>query len=265
MKRKNLSNRIRFEVFKRDSFTCQYCGSKAPEVVLQVDHIVPVSKGGSDDLLNLVTSCKTCNSGKSDREISDESAVSKAKAQADLLNERKVQIELMAEWYAELDGLKDKEIDMIEGIIYRATGYTLSEFGRSSIAKRIKKHGVRAVADNASEVFGGASDDITSDDFGSLIKKLDRSLKFKDVPFHLQKSAYLTGVARNRWKSHWNWYPAFKAITALILEEFPEEYSAIYSILADTKDIDKARDKVLDLAESLDMDEDSVYGAWNDA
>ena len=45
-KRKALSQKIRFEVFKRDSFTCQYCGRKAPDVVLQVDHIVPVAKGG---------------------------------------------------------------------------------------------------------------------------------------------------------------------------------------------------------------------------
>lgn len=44
MKRKSLSKKTRFEVFKRDSFTCQYCGRSAPEVVLQVDHIKPVAK-----------------------------------------------------------------------------------------------------------------------------------------------------------------------------------------------------------------------------
>lgn len=42
-KRKALSNRTRFEVFKRDKFTCQYCGAKAPDVVLQCDHIVAVA------------------------------------------------------------------------------------------------------------------------------------------------------------------------------------------------------------------------------
>ena len=44
-KRVPISKALRFEVFKRDSFTCQYCGRSAPEVVLEVDHIVPVSKG----------------------------------------------------------------------------------------------------------------------------------------------------------------------------------------------------------------------------
>lgn len=60
-----LSVRTRFEVFKRDGFTCRYCGRTTPTVILQVDHVVPVSAGGSDDEMNLVTSCWECNSGKS--------------------------------------------------------------------------------------------------------------------------------------------------------------------------------------------------------
>lgn len=47
-KRKAISQTLRFEVFKRDLFTCQYCGKRAPDVVLEVDHIKPVSKGGSN-------------------------------------------------------------------------------------------------------------------------------------------------------------------------------------------------------------------------
>lgn len=60
-----LSVRARFEVFKRDDFTCQYCGRKSPEIVLEADHIVPVAGGGSDDVINLTTSCWECNRGKS--------------------------------------------------------------------------------------------------------------------------------------------------------------------------------------------------------
>lgn len=66
-----LSVRARFEVFKRDDFTCQYCGRKSPEVVLEVDHIVPRAGGGSDDVINLRTSCWECNSGKSDKPLSE--------------------------------------------------------------------------------------------------------------------------------------------------------------------------------------------------
>lgn len=61
----------RFRVFKRDNFTCQYCGAKAPHVVLEVDHIHPVSKGGTNDIKNLITSCHTCNRGKKSMLLSD--------------------------------------------------------------------------------------------------------------------------------------------------------------------------------------------------
>lgn len=61
----------RFEVFARDGFTCQYCGQRPPDVVLEADHIHPVSKGGSDDIINLITSCFDCNRGKRAKVISD--------------------------------------------------------------------------------------------------------------------------------------------------------------------------------------------------
>jgi hypothetical protein len=59
-----VSVRLRFEIFKRDDHTCKYCGRRSPEVVLEVDHIQPVCEGGSDDEMNLVTSCWDCNRGK---------------------------------------------------------------------------------------------------------------------------------------------------------------------------------------------------------
>jgi hypothetical protein len=61
-----ISKRLRFEVFKRDGFTCQYCGATPPGALLECDHIHPVSLGGSTDEDNLVTSCFACNRGKSD-------------------------------------------------------------------------------------------------------------------------------------------------------------------------------------------------------
>lgn len=60
-----ISTRTRFEIFKRDDFTCRYCARKSPEVVLEVDHIVPQCEGGTDDPVNLATSCWECNRGKS--------------------------------------------------------------------------------------------------------------------------------------------------------------------------------------------------------
>lgn len=66
-----ISKRLRFEVFKRDGFTCQYCGATPPSVLLQCDHIDPVSNGGPTDIDNLVTACQPCNAGKSDIPLSD--------------------------------------------------------------------------------------------------------------------------------------------------------------------------------------------------
>lgn len=70
-KRKPIRPGVRFEVFKRDGFTCQYCGRTPPTVVLQVDHIVPVARGGENDEGNLLTACEECNSGKSDKSLEE--------------------------------------------------------------------------------------------------------------------------------------------------------------------------------------------------
>lgn len=59
-----VSKRTRFEVLRRDQHTCQYCGEKAPNVTLQIDHVMPVALGGTDQPGNLVTACRDCNSGK---------------------------------------------------------------------------------------------------------------------------------------------------------------------------------------------------------
>lgn len=67
--RKSLSKKIRFEIFKRDGFCCQYCSAKPPKVPLEIDHIIPVINGGDNSLINLTTSCFDCNRGKGAREL----------------------------------------------------------------------------------------------------------------------------------------------------------------------------------------------------
>ena len=59
-----MSKKLRFEVFSRDSFTCQYCGISPPDANLHVDHIIPVAAGGTNDIDNLATACQSCNTGK---------------------------------------------------------------------------------------------------------------------------------------------------------------------------------------------------------
>ena len=64
MARVALSKKVRFDVFKRDGFVCQYCGAHPPDVVLEADHIIPVCDGGTNDIGNLITACFDCNRGK---------------------------------------------------------------------------------------------------------------------------------------------------------------------------------------------------------
>ena len=64
-----MSKRLRFAIFNRDGFTCKYCGRQSDSVTMHVDHILPVSKGGTNDMENLLTACSDCNLGKADKSI----------------------------------------------------------------------------------------------------------------------------------------------------------------------------------------------------
>ena len=51
-------------VFERDDYTCQYCGKPFQSSELNLDHVVPKSRGGKDTWTNLVLSCMACNTRK---------------------------------------------------------------------------------------------------------------------------------------------------------------------------------------------------------
>lgn len=71
MPRKKISKELRVQVLIRDKSTCRMCGRSKDEVSLHVDHIVPVAKGGTDEISNLATLCSDCNIGKSDSTFTD--------------------------------------------------------------------------------------------------------------------------------------------------------------------------------------------------
>ena len=65
---RDVSLKKRTAVLERDNYTCQMCGKNRYDgVKLEVDHIIPVSKGGSDNMSNLQTLCFDCNRGKSNK------------------------------------------------------------------------------------------------------------------------------------------------------------------------------------------------------
>lgn len=71
-KRTKMSKERRFAILRRDGFRCRVCGLRASEkenLVLHVDHRLPVAAGGTDDEENLWTLCQECNLGKSDQVV----------------------------------------------------------------------------------------------------------------------------------------------------------------------------------------------------
>ena len=145
-KRKPISKALRFEVFKRDSFTCQYCGRSAPDVVLQVDHIQPVSKGGQNDILNLITSCRDCNLGKGAKKLDDNTAIVKIKKQLDEVNERREQLEMLMRWKNELLKIREQELDDVcEYWAGMVDPYYMNENGKQIMKKLLYRFSIKEV------------------------------------------------------------------------------------------------------------------------
>lgn len=122
-----LSVRTRFEVFKRDRFTCSYCGRTPPEVLLEVDHIVPRAAGGTDDLANLTTACATCNSGKAARLLEEGTAPVVGRATVEQLAERVEQAKAYMELLGGMQAVTDRQYGMVIDAWAKAFGATAEE------------------------------------------------------------------------------------------------------------------------------------------
>lgn len=152
-KRKPISKKMRFEVFKRDKFTCQYCGRMAPDIILEIDHIKPVSGGGTNDILNLVTSCRDCNRGKGKREISDDSAIKKQQAALKDLADKNEQLEMMVKWKDELLELDQKSVDALCDYLNNTFGVTVNESGKQKMRTWVKQYTVKELVSAIDEAF----------------------------------------------------------------------------------------------------------------
>lgn len=113
--RSPISKKIRFDTFKRDSFSCQYCGLTPPSVVLEIDHIHPVSKGGSNSIDNLVTSCFDCNRGKGAESLG---VIPQTLAdKAVLVKEKEEQLKAYLRVVDSKNKRLSKDVDLLEGVL----------------------------------------------------------------------------------------------------------------------------------------------------
>lgn len=200
-KRKAISKSVRFEVFKRDNFKCQYCGQSSPEVILHVDHINPVSKGGDNDVMNLVTSCVDCNLGKGARELDDDSAITKQRAQLEELNERREQLEMMINWRDSLRELDSDTVDLVVSEIEECIpGQQVNETGRKKVRSWIKKYGVDRIftaIERASEKHLSGPE-ITQDDSSRFFDAIPKICYVGQLPEDKRMTYYVRGIVRNR-------------------------------------------------------------------
>lgn len=206
--RTSISKKIRFEIFKRDKFTCQYCGRKSPDIVLNIDHIKPIAGGGDNDILNLITSCFDCNNGKRAKSLDDNSVIEKQRKQLELLQERREQMEFMLEWQKSLTNF-DMEassvlIKHVEEII---KPHSLNDGGKEIISIICKKYTNAQIITNIDETYKKY---IIYDENGATLQSAE--LFLKELPKLLgrlnkapieNKIAYIIGIGRNRF-SNWN-------------------------------------------------------------
>lgn len=206
-KRKPLGQKVRFEVFKRDNFTCQYCGAKAPDVLLECDHINPVSKGGTNDIINLVTACKGCNGGKGARKLDDASEIEKQRQQLEDLNERRKQLEAMLEWRDGLIDVREKSIDAIAEHVNRFIHpYAVNRSFKADLKRHVKKFSADVLMDaidRSADAYleYGADDEVTSesaDRFLSMIPRIATNVqRYGDVP-EFDQALYVVGILKRR-------------------------------------------------------------------
>lgn len=192
---------IRFEVFKRDSFTCQYCGAKAPEAVLHVDHINPVSNGGDNEIINLVTACQGCNLGKSDRLLDDSSALIRQREEIERLSERREQLEMMLRWRDEARAADDRIAEVIEdAILENIDGRSITDSGRKLIKRWAKKFCLNDILDAVELAADKLPDpkNRTDESYHKLFDNIPKICTFRNKPQDEQRLYYARGILRNR-------------------------------------------------------------------
>jgi len=201
--RKAISKRIRFEVFKRDGFKCQYCGAQAPEAILEVDHINPVSKGGDNDIMNLVTACRACNAGKSNIPLSDDAALQKQRAMLDELAERREQLKMMLDWREGLKNLGEEAVAKAADAWHKLTpGYSLNDSGLKQLKALLEKVPLLQVLDAIEAVEkhleSGEDGKLTHESVNIAWSKVSSIAKALCKPEAERRLLYIRGICRNR-------------------------------------------------------------------
>lgn len=197
-----VSKRLRFEILRRDNHTCQYCGEKAPNVTLHVDHVKPKTLGGNDSPENLVAACKDCNTGKTS--VSLEAPMVAAISERNLDWEIKAQVlaaklrgtlERDQEYCSEFDEMWTLAADNAGAPAVWPFGYQGSVMRWSSMGYPLE------AMDVAIETAFAATRVTAADKFQYLAGIIWRQIKEADVPLipPAEPRLYTDGDMQNEW------------------------------------------------------------------
>jgi hypothetical protein len=221
-KRKGISKKIRFEVFKRDSFTCQYCGRSAPDVVLEVDHINPIACDGEESIINYITSCFDCNRGKGKRKLNDQSELEKQKQQLKELNEKRLQLEMMLKWREELLKLNKDGVNAAKDLIERLLNCSLTEYGIKNLRAWVKKYTLKEVLeviDISFDQYFQESNKESKEKVINYIPKICNSRRIAKEKPYINDLYYIRGIIKNRF-NYYNPLMALKWLEELYLNGY---------------------------------------------
>lgn len=211
-KRKNIPEKLRFEILKRDEFKCQYCGASGHEVELQIDHIHPVAKGGTNDILNLVTSCKACNIGKGARTLNESELLVTQKAHLEDMRKMYVineQRKMIVKWKIEIEEDNKKNAESAATyILYKCKNQiSLTDHFLSTLSKLINKYDYKVLLeaiDTASETYLRFDNDgnVDKSRLDNYFDKIESICYVKSLPLNEQKKIFIKSTCR-KYLSNW--------------------------------------------------------------
>jgi hypothetical protein len=186
-----------------------------------------VSKGGKNDILNLITSCYDCNRGKGKHLLKDNETLKKQKEQLNQLQKKREQIEMLVQWKNELYDVENYFANNIAAMYRRNTFNTLSIKAISIIKKAIDKTAYETVFDTFNYIMSENNnyDKMDGEDLAKLILKTSTFNKhLKDNPY-MKDVFYLRKILINRFKIN---KKDFKTLT-LLKDRLTNAFRSLYN------------------------------------
>ena len=201
---------------------------------------MPVSKGGNNEDINLVTSCFECNRGKSDKKLGDISEIQKQYEELEIEIEKLNQVKHLLKIKNNSVKTTAKKISLVEDEIEEYTGSRLNINGKNIVRKLLNKYDLIFIIDTVKEAFSSFYIKGDKSNFEDCFSKLQKFLAVKSKPKIERDALYIRGILRNR------------------ISIKKSQYSELRKIIIDYLNVVDF-DKVKEIAKKEDTIEELVY------